>query len=103
MTPDEHRAEALLQALEAGRLPDQGFDHRAHLLVGWQLVRTRPFHQGLLEMQRALRAVTTAQGIEGKYDPGLTRSWMLRIASVADASGRFDAFLARNPTLLEKP
>ena len=69
--------------------------------MGWQLVRTRPFHRSVDAMQRALEAVTTAQGIEGKYDPELTRSWMVRLASVSDASSSFEGFLARNPSLLE--
>jgi hypothetical protein len=99
MSHDDRRAEAILATLRAGQLPADGFDHRAHLLVGWHLVRTRPLHAGVAELGEALTAATIAAGVPDKYDAALTRRWMLRLAELADGADDFAAVLDRHPEL----
>lgn len=98
---DDAHACATLADLKAGRMPAAGFGHRAHVLVAWHLVRTRPFEQACVEISEALRTVTQALGVGEKYDAELTRVWMNKVASCADTETDFGAWLARNPQLVE--
>jgi len=100
MTDFDHTAQATLDTLRAGDMPAGGFSHRAHLLVAWYLVRTRPFFDACIELRAVLTAATRAMGVPEKYDDDLTRRWMLRVAACVDAGPDFDAFLAHNPDLM---
>lgn len=93
------QASEALESLMLGRMPKAGFGHRAHLLVAWHLVRTRPFPQACAQMSLALQTLTAALGVPDKYEAELTRAWMLKVASVADPDADFEAFLARFPEL----
>jgi hypothetical protein len=91
-----------LKSVSAGRMPEGGFGHRAHLLVAWYLVRTEPFPKACSQMCAALQTLTAALGEPEVYDAELTRAWMLKVASRAEMSGDFDAFMARSPELEER-
>ena len=97
----------LLAALEAGTLPPEQFDHRAHLRAGYLYLRSAAFPQATARMCAALRAYTAALGKPERYHETVTVAFMALIAARLrhDPTGGADGwerFSSRHPQLFER-
>jgi hypothetical protein len=80
-----------------------GFGHREHLELAWTYLRLHPFEQAQLVMTDAIRHVARRHGAQDKYHETITRAWLHFVAVHRqrwDAES-FDAFIERNPDLLD--
>lgn len=94
--------EQLVQAFEAGRVPDGSFGHAEHVRVAWWYLGRYPLAEALGRFSGALRAFAAAQGQPGRYHETVTVAYLLliheRLAGCAGES--WAAFAGRNPDLL---
>src|SRR5579875_884496 len=81
-----------------------GFGHREHLELAWTLLQLYPVERAADAMVAAIRHLASTHGAEGKFHETITRAWLHCVAVHAQRWGAadFDAFLERNPQLLER-
>ncbi|MCJ9430001.1 hypothetical protein [Kordiimonas marina] len=94
-----------LAAFEAGRLDVKGFDHKAHVRLGWIYITRMPLADAINRFTRGLKRWVTALGAEGKYHETVTWAYLMLIhdRQTARPEASFDAFLAENADLLGTP
>lgn len=94
--------EALIRSFEAGRMPDDGFNHAQHVRVAWYYLRHYPFDEAAARFVTALKAFATAQGTPQLYDETITTTYLVRIHQRLDGQLAQDwpAFAAANADLL---
>jgi hypothetical protein len=98
--------EALIQTLEAGRIPEGGLPHAAHVRLAWHCLRQQPLLLALSRVRHALRCAAAAAGRPERYHETVTVGYVLLIADrLADARHlSWELFAARNQDLLvDKP
>ena len=98
------QARKVLSDVLSGELPNGEFDHRAHLLVGWYLVRAKPLTDAIATMRRTLFLATRLAGEPEKFHETLTWLWMVVIAERCRRSSvdeSFAQFLVSNEDLLD--
>ena len=92
-----------LAAFQAGRVPEGGFDHRAHLRAAWLCLRDGPAPEAITRFTAALKRFAAARGKPEVYHETITWAFLLlvrqRRAEGPPEEG-WDAFAARNPDLL---
>jgi hypothetical protein len=96
---------ALCEAFEAGHLPPEQFDHRAHVRLAYAYLADHDSGAAVARMRSALRTFLRSHGIApAKYHETLTQSWILAVRHfMARSSGSdsADAFIAEHPELLD--
>lgn len=81
-----------------------GFGHREHLELAWHLLRRYPIDDARQAMTALIRHVAGLHGAETKYHETITRAWLHFVAVHVQRwdAGSFDAFIERNPELLDR-
>lgn len=79
------------------------FDHRGHLRMGWLHLRRYGLAEGNARVCDGIRQLATKYGVSSKFNHTLSEALMrIMAARMNDAADPdFDAFLARNPDLVE--
>lgn len=97
MTDDE-----LLQAFEAGRVPDGGFHHPQHVRVAWTYLRRHALPDALARFCAGLRHFAEVQGASGLYHETITVAYLLLINERLSTSRELDwtGFASAHPDLL---
>jgi hypothetical protein len=93
----------LVNAFEAGRVPEGGFHHAQHVRVAWYYLRHRPLLEALERFQTRLQAFALAQGKPNLYHETITTAYVLLInerLQVDGAGGDWEAFASKNGDLL---
>ena len=92
----------LLQSFLNDTLDPATFDHRAHVVVGYQILCHHPLEEATQIYADQLRKLTLRAGVPDKFRADLTRRAMALIAArMGPAQDGVDTFLARNPDLLD--
>ncbi|MGB9184407.1 MAG: hypothetical protein WCB67_10100 [Solirubrobacteraceae bacterium] len=80
------------------------FGHREHLELAWTYLHLHPIDEAADVMTAAIRHVARRHGAADKYHETLTRSWLHFVAVHQQrwGSASFEAFLERNPDLLNR-
>src|ERR1041385_9416422 len=92
-----------LDGFFAGTLPD--CPHRDHVRLTWLLLRRHGQQAALPLVLEGLARFAAAKGNAARFDAGLTRAWVSRLAEAMEDGPEgetFDAFVARNPAGLGK-
>ncbi len=94
--------EAVLQLLEAGKLPERGLPHADHVRLAWYCVRQQPVLSALSRVRNALMQAARGAGRPERYHETVTVAYVLiiaeRLGSARDAP--WEVFAASNPDLL---
>lgn len=102
LSPDDRR---FLAAFESCTLAPDSFDHRAHVRLAYIYLAENDAETALALMRAALLAFVRHQGVDvSKYHETITRAWILAVRhfmEITPASPSADAFIDRNPTLLD--
>ena len=92
-----------IDAFAAGRLPAEGFDHRAHLRAAYLLLRSRRFLDACIAMRDGLQALAGKIGKPDLYHETLTVSFMALVAERMPAEPMACGdFIAQHPALCER-
>ncbi len=101
---DEDRA--FQEAFERHQVAPAAFDHTAHVRLAYVYLAQLPTDRACERMAISLRSYLAHLGLgEGKYHETLTRAWVSAVAHFMSRSANHDsaeAFLAANPTLLDR-
>lgn len=92
-----------LDDFENGRIDATSFDHAAHVFVAWKMLQETTAIETIRRYSAALRRITTAFNIEGKYHETITWFFLLKIAERCHGNTKADwhTFKAANPDLFE--
>ncbi|WP_027256709.1 hypothetical protein [Leisingera aquimarina] len=89
--------------LAAGTLQPQGFSHRAHLGVAYEILSRHEVFEGMAIYARGLRQLTEAAGVPEEFNVAVTLAF-LNLTAERMAAGGYqdtDAFLNGNADLLQ--
>lgn len=90
---------------EACRVSPERFDHRAHVRLAYVYLAEHDTESAVRRMRRALERFIAWNGVPAaKYHETLTRAWVLAVLHFMQRSApadSADAFIARNPALLD--
>jgi hypothetical protein len=87
----------------AGRLPAQGFNHRAHLQAGYELLQRHGFAEAAYLYVRAISAMAQAAGHPEKFHMTITIAMLSAIAErLPDECANFDSFARQQPELFSR-
>jgi len=93
-----------LPDFESGRIDADQFDHEAHVFVAWRLLGETSLRDALERYSAALRRVTAALGVPGKYHETITWFFVLLIAERRNGcEDDWAAFAAANADLIRAP
>lgn len=77
--------ETLLAQFEACTLPEELWNHRAHVRVAYLFLRRHPFDEALRRMREGVQRYNKARGVRDQphrgYHETLTQAWLTVIAS----------------------
>ena len=90
-----------IDRFEAGDIDPAGFDHEAHVYVGWLYVKAFPRTEAIARFDAALLRLTARIGAESKYNAMITWLFLLLIDERAQKDEDWAAFRARNTDLFE--
>jgi hypothetical protein len=96
--------DAIVSAFEDTTLPADRFHHREHLLVAWTYLGALPFADAAARFATNLRRYAAAKGVADKYHETITWALLAILGERRCASPQgegFDAFIDRNPDLLD--
>jgi hypothetical protein len=81
-----------------------GFGHREHVELAWSYLQMYPTERAAEAMVAAIRHLAESHGQGGKFHATITRAWLHCVAVHDERWGapEFDAFLDRNPDLLDR-
>jgi hypothetical protein len=101
MPPDD--CPELARFLRGERDPD-GFTHREHVRMAWELLRRHDFPESLLRCSRALRAMLERAGRPEAFNLTVTVAFLSLISErmLAGDASDFEVFARANPDLLGK-
>lgn len=104
MTQERCDYAVMAQEIAAGTLRPEGFTHRAHLGVAFEILSRHEVFQAMAIYAGGLRALTEAAGVPEKFNATVTFAFISLIAErMAQASyDSAEAFLTQNPDLLRK-
>jgi hypothetical protein len=90
--------------MAAGTLKPDGFTHRAHLGVAYEILSRHEVFEAMAIYAGGLRTLTQAAGVPEKFNATVTFAFLSLIAErMAQASyDSVEAFLTQNPDLLSK-
>ncbi len=77
------------------------FDHESHVYVGWLYITEFGAVAGTERFVAALRSLTSALGIPGKYHDTITRFYLDLIARRVEPGRTWDEFRTHNSDLLD--
>ena len=82
----------------------EGFGHRQHLELTWRTLEEHEPDTALALIAEAIRHLAAAHGAPDKYHATITSAWVHCVAVHRERSPApdFDAFIARNPQLLNQ-
>lgn len=103
MKRSENKSSTLLTDFEAGRIDPANFPHRAHLQVGFELLRRHPFPEALLHLARGLRGLAARAGRPELYHETITAAFLALIAErreCGSAADEWETFIAQYEDLL---
>ncbi len=87
----------------AGRLPAEGFDHRAHVEAGYHLLKRHDFADAAHAYSRAISTMAAAAGAPEKFHMTITVAMLSAIAErMSDNCANFDSFAAEHPELFDR-
>jgi hypothetical protein len=87
----------------AGRMSAQGFDHRAHVRAGYELLQRHDFADAARVYARSITAMATAAGHPEKFHMTITLAMLSAIAErLPDERSDFDTFAAQHPELFDR-
>jgi hypothetical protein len=91
-----------LQNFESGNVNAEEFDHTAHVYIAWKMLQESNPLETINRYSAALRRITAALNVPGKYHETITWFYVLIIADrISPASpGNWEQFAASNPDLL---
>jgi hypothetical protein len=92
-----------LDTFEGLDFDPEAFDHRAHVYVGWLLVKAYPLAEAIKRFADALQRLTKSLNIEGKYHETITWFFMILIAErqAATQAASWEEFIAANEDLVD--
>ena len=92
----------MLEAMDAGTLSPQEFDHRAHVGVAFEALRQGDFFSASKRVADGLTRLTVAAGVPEKFHATITQTYMSAIAQAMHDTPANDAetFLLENPDIL---
>jgi hypothetical protein len=95
------RIERLVREFEEATLDPGGFDHEAHILVGWRYLQELSLADAISRFTRAIKRLTHKLGVSSKYHETITWFYLIKIAERCrdDADADWTAFKAANPDL----
>jgi hypothetical protein len=95
--------EELVRALEAGRMPAEGFPHASHVRAAWWYLSHYPLAQALDRFCTTLKQFAAAQGKPDRYHETITIAYLLLINERLDDGRGLDwpQFAATHPDLLQ--
>jgi hypothetical protein len=101
IAPADTRIEELVRAFEDATLDAGGFDHEAHILVGWHYLQELSLLDAIGRFTTAIKRLTRKLGVSSKYHETITWFYLIKIAerSRAEAASDWDAFKSANPDL----
>ncbi|MCL6282746.1 hypothetical protein M3P21_04310 [Ruegeria sp. 2012CJ41-6] len=104
MTQERYDYTAMAQEMAAGTLRPEGFSHRAHLGVAYEILSRHEVFEAMAIYAGGLRALAAAAGVPEKFNATVTFAYLSLIAErMAQAShASSEAFLTQNPDLLGK-
>jgi hypothetical protein len=93
-----------IESFEAGRIDAATFDHEAHLYLAWLYVRSYPLAEAIARFSAALRRLTAALGVAGKYHASITWFFLVLVNErrVARPETDWESFRADNRDLLDR-
>lgn len=95
------QAKYSIEKFEAGDVDPAGFDHEAHIYVGWLYVKTYERPQAITQFDAALRRLTDKIGASDKYNAMITWLFLLLIEERAQEGENWLTFRARNNDLFD--
>jgi len=96
------RTDLTIERFEAGQLDPEQFDHEAHVYVGWLYVNAYVLAEAISRFDSALKRLTTALGIPGKYHATITWAFLVLIKERCRDNEGWNAFRSRNEDLLRE-
>lgn len=80
------------------------FGHREHVHLTWQAVRRHGVYAAISLVSNGIQQTARYAGAPQKYNATVSRAWVELVAHHVHHDGDvdFDAFVARNPALLDK-
>ncbi|MGH1414993.1 MAG: hypothetical protein ACRBB0_16005 [Pelagimonas sp.] len=90
----------LLQAFLNDTIDAQDFDQRAHVIVGFEILRSHTTKDATAIYARHLKALTIRAGAPEKFSAKITEHALSLIASRMSGDEDAAAFLDQNPDLL---
>jgi len=92
-----------LSDFKAGRMPAEGFDHRAHLHAGFELLKRHDFAATAQAYARSIMAMARAAGHPEKFHMTITLAMLSAIAErMPDERSDFDTFAEQHPELFDR-
>jgi hypothetical protein len=92
-----------LVEFERGGFASTNFPHRAHLHMAWLYVTSLGVEPAIEKVTMGIRNLARTHGHSNLYHDTLTRAWVYLVAGAATPQPcGFDAFVERNPELLDK-
>jgi hypothetical protein len=81
----------------------EGFGHRQHVELAWRYLAGHQVDEAADAVAAAIRQVAAAHGQPDKFHETITRTWVQCVAVHRERwpAATFDAFLDRNPQLLD--
>ena len=97
----DSRIERIFRAFEDATLEPGGFDHEAHILVGWRYLQDYSLADAINRFTAAIKRLTLKLGVPAKYHETITWFYLITIAERCsnDDAGDWPAFRAANPDL----
>ncbi|WP_299934780.1 hypothetical protein [uncultured Pelagimonas sp.] len=92
----------LLDAFLSDTIQPEEFDHRAHVIVGFEILKRHPLTEANAIYTRHLKALTERAGVPEKFSAPITARAMALIASRMSGDEGAAQFLERNPDLLDR-
>lgn len=96
---------AFRASFEAGRIPADQFGHREHLRLAYSYLVEHDTDSACLAMRDSLRSFLAGiVNAPAKYHETVTRAWVMVIRHFMESTppcDSADAFIARNPALLD--
>ena len=93
--------EQIFEAFENATLEPGGFNHEAHILVGWRYLQDLSLLDALTRFTDAIKRLTRKLGVPSKYHETITWFYLIKIAERCsdDSAADWPAFKAANPDL----
>ncbi len=101
--PEDPGIEQIVAAFENATLEPGGFNHEAHILVGWRYLQDYSLLDAINRFTDAIRRLTRKLGVASKYHETITWFYLIKIAERCNGPDAADwlSFKAAKPDLFE--